>query len=431
MALGSSSPLVIVGGGQAAVQACLALRKEKVTTPILMLSEEADFPYHRPPLSKSYLTGETDDEKLAMRPVSFYESKNVQVELNCRVSGIDLENRSVVTQAAQINYQSLIIATGARPRALQIPGAELNGVHVLRDVEQARSLKIELGAANNVVIIGAGFIGLEIAANANAAGKKVTVFDMADRVMARAVSPDVSSWFEQTHRSNGIDIRLNDSVDRAEESSTEGDSRVSKVVTAGGEEIDCDLLIIGIGVVPNSELAVAAGIECDNGILVNEFCETSISGVYAIGDCAMHPNPFYSNKFVRLESVQNATDQARTVASVIAGNKKPYHSVPWFWSDQGEHSLQMAGLSDNADLFVQRNGPVNGQGNDQGGNQGSVVAGSNSFSVFHYGNGKLQCVDSVNSPRDHMMARKLISEQRSPTPEQAADPDFELKSLFT
>lgn len=404
-----ADPIVIIGGGQAAVQLCLALRKEKVSTQILMLSEEAEYPYHRPPLSKSFLSGETDDAKLAMRPVNFYESKGIQVNLHCTVTGIDPVTRTVATKGEDFSWQSLVIATGARPRALPIPGVELDGVHLLRDVQHSRRIKQALQSAQNIVVIGAGFIGLEFAAVANASGRRVTVIDTADRVMARAVSPDVSSWFEQMHRANGIVIRLNDSV-----SELKGDTKISKVVTAQGEELNCDLLVIGIGVVPNNELASAAGIECDNGIVVNEYCETSIADIYAMGDCAFHPNPFYSNKMIRLESVQNATDQARVVAAAIAGNKKkPYHSVPWFWSDQSEHSLQMAGLSDVPDQFVLRRGESPA-----------------SFSVFHFAGSILQSVDSVNSPRDHMLARKLIAEKISPTPEQAADTDFELKSLI-
>lgn len=411
----TDKPVVIIGGGQAAVQLCLALRKEKVSSPVLMLSEESEYPYHRPPLSKSFLSGETDLEKLAMRPVSFYETKDVQVELNTQVTEIDPVNKTVTANSATHKFQSLVMATGARPRALPIPGAELSGVHLLRDIEHSKNIKSELESAVNVVVIGAGFIGLEFAAVANAMKKRVTVFDTADRVMARAVSPDVSAWFEKNHSASGIGIRLNDSV-----AAIEGDAKVQRVITADGEELDCDLLVIGIGVVPNSELADKANISCDNGIVVNEFCETSAPDIYAVGDVASHPNPFFGGKMIRLESVQNATDQARVVASTVAGNRKPYHSVPWFWSDQGEHSLQMAGLSDNADQFVRRNPKP-----------ADNAASPESFSVFHYSAGKLQSVDSVNSPRDHMLARKLIAGGVSPAPEQVADPDFELKSLLS
>lgn len=413
----SADPVVIVGGGQAAVQLCLALRKEKVTDPILMLSEEPEYPYHRPPLSKSYLSGETDRDKLAMRPPSFYESKNVQVELNAVVSAIDTTNRKVTAGGKDYPYSALVIATGARPRELPIPGADLNGVHVLRDLHHSVKIKSELASANHVAVLGAGFIGLEFAAVANKMGKQVTVFDMADRVMERAVSPEVSAWFEATHRANGISLRLNDSV-----SNIVGNDKINGVQTASGDALDCDLLVIGVGVLPNMELANDAGITCDNGIVVNEYCETNVADVFAIGDCAFHPNPFYNHKMIRLESVQNATDQARTVARVIGAHKsgsdktekKPYNSVPWFWSDQGEHSLQMAGLSDNADQFIRRDG-----------------ASDNQFSVFHFRGGHLQSVDSINSPRDHMLARKFLTERVQVTAEQAADPDFELKSLLS
>ena len=404
-------PVLVVGGGQAAVQLCLALRKEKVQSRILLLSDEAEYPYHRPPLSKSFLSGETDEEKLSMRPVSFYESKNVDVELSSAVTQIDTENKAVTSGSATHSYQSLVIATGARPRSLPLPGVDLNGVHYLRDLEHSRSIKTELETAKNVVVIGAGFIGLEFAAVARSFKKNVTVFDTADRVMARAVSPEVSQWFQNTHRNDGTDLHLSESI-----AAIEGDAKVRRVITRSGDEFDCDLLVVGIGVLPNIELASAAGIVCGDGIVVNEFCESSVADVYAIGDCTFHPNPFCSRSLIRLESVQNATDQARVVASVIAGNKKTYDSVPWFWSDQGEHSLQMAGLSDGADQFVRRTHPETGN--------------SDSFSVFHFANEKLRCVDSVNSPRDHMVARKLIAGRIHPTSAQAADPDFDLKTLI-
>lgn len=404
----SDDAVVIIGGGQAAVQLCLALRKEKVDRPIFMLCEESEYPYHRPPLSKSYLTGDTDEEKLAMRPVSFYESKGIQVELGDAVQALDLANKTVKTLNTTYRYHTLVLATGARPRVLPIPGADLDGVHLLRNLPDSKAIKADLSSAQNIVIIGAGFIGLELAAVANAMQKNVTVFDTAERVMARAVSPEISAWFESTHRSNGIDVRLQQSV-----SAVEGQSKVSRVVTASGEVLDCDLLVVGVGVLPNVELAEAAGITCLNGIVVDEYCETSESDVYAMGDCASHPNPYYGGKMIRLESVQNATDQARVIASGIAGRKKAYQSVPWFWSDQGEHSLQMAGLSDNADQFVRRNSDA-----------------ESSFSVFHFANGQLQSVDSINSPRDHMLARKLLAARVSPSVEQVSDPGFELKTLL-
>lgn len=417
-----ADPVIVVGGGQAAVQFCLALRKEKVESPILLLSDESEYPYHRPPLSKSYLSGDTDEEKLSMRPVSFYESKNVEVQLDTAVTTIETKNKTVTTAGSTYSYQSLVIATGARPRSLSMPGMNLDGVHLLRDLTHSRKIKSALAHAKNIVVVGAGFIGLELASVARGMKKHVTVFDTADRVMARAVSPDVSRWFENTHRKNGIELRLNDSV-RA----IEGESNVQRVITESGDVIDCDLLVVGIGVIPNIELADAAGIACNNGIIVNEFCETtSEASVYAIGDCTVHPNPFFNNQKIRLESVQNATDQARVAAAAIAGNKKPYNSVPWFWSDQGEHSLQMAGLSDGADLFVRRAPRLLAAQSPEL----TTENAADSFSIFHFLDGNLQCVDSVNSPRDHMLARKLIAGGINPTPQQVADSDFDLKSLI-
>ena len=416
----NTDPIIIIGGGQAAVQLCLALRKEKVTTPILVLSEEGEYPYHRPPLSKSFLSGETSEEKLLMRPESFYSSKDVDVKLNTRVDQIDPENHTVKTAGGDFSYQKLVITTGSRARPLPsaITGADAQfaGVHMIRTLQQSKHLKQELADAGNIVIIGAGFIGLEFAAVANKMGKSVTVYDQADRVMARAVSPNISTWFSQQHQSNGIEIQLKDSV-----SEIIGPNKVSEVVTVSGKRQPCDLLVAGIGVIANDEIASAAGLKCDDGIVVNEYCETSVADIYAAGDCAKHPNSFANNpdissgnNMIRLESIQNATDQARVIAACIAGKRSEYSSVPWFWSDQGEYSLQIAGLSNASDTFIERGNPD-----------------ENSFSVFHYRGTELQCVDSVNSPKDHMVARKLISSGISPTVEQSGDSSFELKTLLT
>ncbi len=404
----SAENIVIIGGGQAAVQLCIALRKQKVLTPVVMLSEESVYPYHRPPLSKSYLSGETSDEKLSMRPETFYSGKDIKVSLDTKVTSINPHAKTVSTNEGNHQYSSLVIATGARPRALPLQGATLEGVHMLRDLHHSKAIKHALDQAQNIVVIGAGFIGLEFACVANKMNKQVTVFDLAKRVMARAVSPTISNWFEQTHQENGIDLRLGDSV-----SELIGDKKIQQLKTAGGDLLDCDLLVIGIGVIPNDEFVKAAGINCENGVVVNEFCETSAPDIYAAGDCAAHPNPFAAGTSIRLESIQNATDQARVIAASIAGDKSPYNSVPWFWSDQGEHSLQMCGLSNDADQFVTRGDPAD-----------------TAFSVFHYLNHKLQSVDSVNSTRDHMMARKLITADISPTPEQATDANFDLKTLL-
>ncbi len=282
----NQDPIVIVGGGQAAVQLCLAIRKEKVSAPAVMLSEEANYPYHRPPLSKSFLSGETDEEKLNMRPPSFYQSKAVEVRLETPVLAIDPQARTVSTSDGVQNYQSLVIATGARPRPLPISGADLGGVHLLRDLDQSKHIARELQNADSVAVIGAGFIGLEFASVAAKMGKQVTVFDTVDRVMAQAVSPTMSAWFEKQHRSNGIDLQLNNSV-----ANIVGKDKVEQLETTSGDRLDCDLLVIGIGVIPNDEIASTAGLACDDGIIIDEYCQTSVEGIYAAGDCARHPYP--------------------------------------------------------------------------------------------------------------------------------------------
>ncbi len=412
-----AAPVVIVGGGQAAVQLCLALRKEKYAGDVVVCSEESELPYHRPPLSKAYITGKTDDEKLLMRPESFYQSRNIDLRLNCMVSAIDPAAKSVTTaQGENLPYQYLVLAMGARARHLPVKGRDAVGVVELRDIKDARQIKDRLSGCKKVVIIGAGFIGLEVAAALNVQGVGVTVFDTAERVMGRAVAPEISRWFEATHRAAGIDIHLGEGIT---EITAADDGNVSGVVRSNGERINAEMVLIGIGVEPHTDLASAAGLDCENGIVVDQYCQTSDPSVFAAGDCANHPNVFADGRRVRLESVQNATDQARTIASAIAATEnntppdKPYAAVPWFWSDQAEHSLQMAGLSFDADTHITRGLPADG-----------------SFSVFHFRGNDLLAVDSVNASRDHMLARKLLGARISPTRLQAEDVDFDLKTLL-
>lgn len=415
-----SDPVVLVGAGQAAVQLCLSLRKSKYDGPVVMYSAEAETPYHRPPLSKAFLLDKIGEDKLPMRPESFYSSKSIDLRLGHTVSSIDLAAKEVVCGKQRQPYSWLVLATGARPRQLPVEGSELQGVHCLRNLDDSRSIKSQLSSVDSLVVVGAGFIGLEVAAAASSLGVKVTVFDTADRVMARAVAPGISEWFQHMHRQTGVDLRLSEAI--AGIGGSEG--QVTHVECSNGERLEAQMVIIGVGVIPDTEIAEIAGLHCDNGIVVDEFCQTSDPFVYAAGDCASHPNPFAGNIRLRLESVQNATDQARVVAANIVARSAAqavadsasltqYQSVPWFWSDQGEHSLQMAGLSLGADTTITRGDPA-----------------TNSFSIFHYQAGKLLAVDSVNMPRDHMLARKLIEAGVSPQAEQAADPAFDLKSLL-
>ena len=410
-----TDPVVIVGGGQAGVQLCLSLRKGKYDGPIVMYSDEADAPYHRPPLSKTFLLDKIGEDKLPMRPESFYTSKSIDLQLDQAVTSIDPVAKVVSCgDNHQQRYSRLILATGASPRQLPIDGVELGGVHCLRSLNDCRSIKSELAAIDRVVVIGAGFIGLEVAAAARSLGKNVTVFDTDDRVMARAVAPAISSWYQEMHRQSGVDLRLSQAI-----SAIGGESgRVTHVDCDDGP-LEAQMVVVGIGVVPNISIAEQAGLHCDNGVVVDEFCRTSDEFIFAAGDCANHPNPFASIERLRLESIQNATDQARVIASNVmaslAGEKalNAYHAVPWFWSDQGEHSLQMAGLSIDADQYVTRGEPS-----------------SNSFSIYHFKAEQLLAVDSVNMPRDHMLARKLIEAGVSPAAAQAADVEFDLKTLL-
>ncbi len=414
-----TDPVVIVGGGQAGVQLCLSLRKSKFDGPIVMYSAEADAPYHRPPLSKSFLLDKIGEDKLPMRPESFYPAKSVALHLNQAVTSIDLDARQVLSGNDRQPYSWLLMATGAAPRQLPVDGAELSGVHCLRSLDDSRAIKARLNEVDSLVVIGAGFIGLEVAAAARSLGKNVTVFDTADRVMARAVAPAISQWYQDMHLQSGVSLRLGEAI-----SSIGGNNgQVTHVNCADGEVLDAQMVVVGIGVIPDTGLAEAAGLHCYNGVVVDEFCRTSDPFVFAAGDCANHPNPFAAVDRLRLESIQNATDQARVAAANIAAlasggaaessSLTSYKAVPWFWSDQGEHSLQMAGLSFDADEYVMR---------------GESTA--NSFSVYHYRSGKLLAVDSVNMPRDHMLARKLIEAGVSPGAEQAGDSAFDLKALL-
>lgn len=410
-----TDPVVVVGGGQAAVQLCLALRKAKYEADILVFSEEDVLPYHRPPLSKAFITGKTDEETLTMRPASFYESRNIGVHLGAPVTSIDPVLKRVQTADGVVAYRSLVLATGAISRKLPIGGHDAAGVFELRDLADAKAIKHHLETTSRVIIIGAGFIGLEAAAVLNQTGVQVTIFDTAERVMGRAVSPQVSDWFTNTHRAAGITIFLNEGVSQI----VVQDGCVCGVERSSGETLEADMVLVGIGVLPHTELAEAAGLHCDNGVVVDEYCRTSSPSVYAVGDCANHPNLYAANRRIRLESVQNATDQARVVAGMIAATENagstsaPYRAVPWFWSDQAEHSLQMAGLAFDVDHRVIRGNPDDG-----------------SFSVFQFSAGKLMAVDSVNSSRDHMLARKMLEAEVSPTFDQASDSGFELKTLL-
>lgn len=399
--------IVIIGAGQAGVQVALSLRQKGHEGAITLIGDEAHLPYQRPPLSKAYLKGESTRDSLTLRPADALAVQGITLRLGTRVAGIDRAGHLVVTDRAPIPYDRLVIATGTRPRALTLPGADLPGLFALRGIEDADVLGAALQTAHNVVIIGGGFIGLEVAATARAKGLTVTVVEAAPRVMARAVAPAVSAWFEAMHRGMGTMVLTGTGV-----AAIEGATRVEAVILSDGTHLPADLVLVGIGAVPNAELALAAGLPCPNGIAVDAQGRTADPDIFAVGDCSLHPNPYAGGPF-RLESVQNAIDQAKAVAAALLGDTAPYDPVPWFWSDQGVAKLQTTGLPISADAHVLRGDPSEGR-----------------FTVFHLRGGVMIAADSVNMPADHMAARRLVVARAVIAPETLANPAIPLKSMI-
>lgn len=381
--------VVIVGGGQAGLEAAAALRALGHGGAVTLVCEEPHAPYQRPPLSKQYLLGKQDAGSLPLRALTFYEKHRIDLILGDRATEINRGGKKVhLAGGGSVTYDHLILALGARNRTLPVGSAE--NVMYLRTLEDAEILKRQLTEASSVAVIGGGFIGLEVAATARKLEKPVTVIEAGPRLMARAVSPLLSEFFLTLHRQHGVDVRLNASADSAP---------------------GADLVVAGIGVIPNLELAREAGLAVANGIVVDEYLRTSDPDVFAIGDCADHPNRFARGR-TRLESVQNAVDQAKCVARTIAGEPTPYRDVPWFWTDQFDVRLQMAGLGAGHDLQAVR---------------GSIE--DHKFSVFYFKGSRLLAVDSVNRFGDHVAARKILAAGTPLTREQAGDESADLKTL--
>ncbi|MCF3933000.1 FAD-dependent oxidoreductase [Acuticoccus sp. M5D2P5] len=398
--------VVIIGAGHAGFQAAASLRSEGFEGEIVLLSPEDGLPYQRPPLSKAYMMGKTTRENLAFRPDAFFETGRIE-RRKAHAHEIDRTNRRVLTDDGAVPYDHLILAVGAHGRALPVPGADLDGVFMLRTLEDADAIGAHLGNAKNAVVVGAGFIGLEFAAVARAAGLSVHVLELADRPMARAISPEMSALFRAAHEGWGVRLDLGQGL-----AGLVGENgRVVAVETTEGRRIPADIVVVGIGVLPNTGLASEAGLAIENGIRVDETLLTSDPAISAIGDCASFPEP-RTGAIVRLESVQNATDHARTVAARLMGKPAPYHAVPWFWSDQGDLKLQMAGLSTGYDTAI-----LTGEEGDPG------------RSVLCFAGDRLVSVESVNKGGDHMSARRILGGAGPlPTPDEAAARDFDLKA---
>ena len=397
--------MIIVGAGHAAGQAAASLRQAGHEGDIVIIGDEPHIPYQRPPLSKQYLADEHGLDKVYLRPEKFYVDKNVRMKSGTRVEAIDVRGKTVTTSDGEtLAYEKLALTTGSRPRLLDIEGCELDGVHYLRTIADADAIKSEMGAGKKVVIVGGGYIGLEVAAVSVVAGLEVHVLEMEQRILQRVTTPAMSEYYHDLHSGRGVHVHTNTTV-----TGFSGNGRIRKV-HCSDTAFDADLVIVGIGIVPNVELAEAAGIDCDNGILVDERCQTSAPDVYAAGDCTNHPNPILDRR-LRLESVPNAMEQARVAASNMCGIDKTYASVPWFWSDQYELKLQMVGFSADGDTEVVRGDKARDQ-----------------FAVFYLKDGAVVAADAVNSPKEFMLSKRLVGTQVDA--EALANPDTDLKTLL-
>ncbi len=400
--------VLIVGGGHGGAQTAVMLRTQKYEGSIAIIGDELDLPYERPPLSKEYFAGEKTFERILLRPGQYWADREVTMLLGRRVISVDSAAHTVVTDTGEtIGYGKLVWATGGSPRMLPIPGGALPGVQGVRTRADADAMKAASEGAEQIVVIGGGYIGLEAAAVLTRAGKKVVLLEVLDRVLARVAGEELSRFYENAHREQGVDVRLGVSVQ-----AIEGNDRVTGVRLVSGELIVADLVIVGIGIIPAVEPLIAAGAKAGNGICVDHFCRTSLPDVYALGDCAAHENAFAGGAFIRLESVQNANDQAAVVAKGICGEEMPYRAVPWFWSNQYDLRLQTVGLSIGHDEAVVRGDTAN-----------------RSFSVVYLKEGRVIALDCVNATKDYVQGRALVAAGLKAAPEQIADSETPLKSL--
>ncbi len=398
--------VVIVGSGHAGVQAAASLREEGYSEAVTLVGDETELPYHKPPLSKAFLK-DIEAKPQMLRAEAFYTGAHIGLRFGGRVEAIDRPARQLVfADGGRLGFDRLILATGSRPRQLPLAGAEKLGIFSLRSVADARAIREHAAGAADVVVLGGGFIGLEIAATLSAGGRRVTVVEAQDRLLGRAVAPFLSAHVAGRLAANGVRLLMNTTVARFEAEN----GHVVAVVTSAGERIAADMVLIGVGAMPVTELAESAGLAVGNGIRVDQQMRSSAPDILAVGD-AVNFRHWQSGADVRLESVQNATDQAKLAAKTIVGHAEPYTAVPWFWSDIADMKLQMVGLATGSDRTVVAGEP-----------------GENRFSIFHYSGARLIAIETVNRPADHMLGRKMLAAGFSPTPEQAAG--GELKDVF-
>ena len=401
-----SANILIVGAGHGAGQLVTSLKQHGHDGRIAVFGDEVWLPYQRPPLSKKFLAGELPAERLYVKPATFYEGI-AELHLGTAVAAIDPAQQTLTTASgAAYEWDRLVLATGSRVRRLPDDGKSLAGVHYLRNIDDVDAIRADVDEARRAVIIGAGYIGLEVAAVLRSGGLDVTVVELAERVMSRVVSPELSDFYQFEHTSQGVRLRLGTGV-----AGLHGRKRVKAVELADGEQLEADVVVVGVGIVPNTELAAAAGLAVDDGIVVDDHCRTSHESIYAIGDCTSHPSAIYGRR-IRLESVQNALEQAKTAAANLCGDDAVYDEVPWFWSDQYDLKLQIAGLSTGYDQVVMRGNPAD-----------------RSFACMYLRDDVLIATDAVNSPRDFMQSKALIAAHIEVDADRLADPAVALKDL--
>jgi 3-phenylpropionate/trans-cinnamate dioxygenase ferredoxin reductase subunit len=404
-----SGHCIIIGASHAAAQLALSLRQEGWEGKISLIGDEPYLPYHRPPLSKAFFVGEKTEDELLIRAAGFYDKYKVDLFLGSRVTNIDRDAKKItIENGAEVSYTKLALTTGARVRKIPFTGCELPGVFYMRDLNDVKQTHEFTGRGKSAVIIGGGYIGLETAASLRKIGMSVTVIEAMSRVLQRVTAPEVSAFYTRIHTEEGVDIRTEAGVD-----AIVGDKHVEGVRLADGSTVRADLVIIGVGVIPNIELAEAAGLTIDNGIAVDEFATTNDADIVAAGDCTNHYNPIYQRK-LRLESVQNATDQAKIAAKSICGKPEAYSALPWFWSDQYDLKLQIAGLSQGFDKVIIRGDSEQGR----------------SFAAFYFCEGRFIAVDAINRPKEFMMSKRALTAGQNVDPLKLPDDSIDIKDAF-
>ena len=406
----TTGPIVIIGAGHGGVQVAASLREEGFDGGIVLLSQDSALPYQRPPLSKAFLKAGVEGKEMPLRAERFYASKAIELRLGVTAMDVDrAAHRVVLASGDHLDYDHLVLATGASARPFSVPGADLDGVVSLRDLTDAQNLRTRLERARELLVVGAGFIGLELTAAAVSLGKRVRVVELGPRPLGRAVSAEISTFYRDSHAATGAELLFGAGIAAIEGA----DGRATGALLSDGRRVPADLVLVGVGVLANDDLARQIGLQCQDGILVDDHLVTSDPSISAIGDCARFPS-HHAAQMARLESVQNAVDQAKCVARRLVGRPEAYRDLPWFWSDQGSLKLQIAGLSSGCDRWVSRGDPAAG-----------------AFTMFGFRDGQLRVVETVNRPADHMIARRLIASGATISPEQAADPEFDLKSVLT